>query len=85
MKTFRIKQNFGKGIVGFLYFDVEEGSTREQIRKKAYDTQFEDYEGRICGWFGGKATESPTIRVEEYSIETQKTVKEGLKFSLKWR
>ena len=84
MKTFRIKQNFGKGSLGFVYFDIED-SDIEIIRKKAYDTQIEDYQSRTPGWFGNRPKESPTIRIEEYCTETRKPLKNGIKFSFKWR
>lgn len=85
MKTFRIKQNFGDNCYGFVYFDIDENSSKEQIMNKALEFQKDSFEKRIPSWFGIKKVEKPTLRVEEYSRETKKLIGKGMKFSVKWR
>lgn len=84
MRTFQITQNWGKGTLGFIYFDVEDSSTEKEIEAKAIFEQKKDYKDRYSG-FGGKVPERPTIVVKEYCNKTHKILKGGFRFKTKWR
>lgn len=82
MKTFQVKQNFGEGCFGYIYFDMPNNCTREQIEKKAIESQKLDYKNRFSG-FSGKSMERPTIFIKEY--KNGRKPKGGIQFSCKWR
>lgn len=84
MRTFQIIQNFGQGSLGFLYLDVEENTTDDQIKKQSADLVREDYDKRFVGWTG-KALEKPTILIKEYCRETHKVLRGGQKLKTRWR
>jgi len=81
---FQITQNFGHGILGFIYFEAAENSTIEDLKIKALEAQRIDYKKRYSGW-SGKSTELPTIKVKEYDSVKNRVVYKGLKFKVKWR
>lgn len=84
MKTFQVTQNFGGGSLGFLYLDVEDNTTDDQIKKEAVDLVIQDYDKRRTGFFG-KALEKPTILIKEYCRETHKVLRGGQKLKTRWR
>lgn len=82
MKQFQIRQNFGQQIYGFEYFSMPDDATIPEIEQRAIEVQKNDYKNRFSG-MSGKSLEKPTIKVSEYF--QGKKVKEGIRFSTKWR
>lgn len=80
---FQITQDFGDRSYGYIYFEIHPDATIEQIKQKAISEQKKEYENRMPGFMGHKATERPTIQVKEY--RSGKPVKEQIRFSVRWR
>lgn len=82
MKTFQVTQNFGDSCFSYIYFDMPYSATIDEIESKAIEVQRIDFNNRFSG-FTGKQKEKPTIKISEYY--KGKKVKDGVKFSTKWR
>lgn len=86
MKRFQIKQNYGQGCYGYLYFesDIEDISELIKISIKEMEKDWRNVIQSLY-LFSGPKPSAPTIHVFEYDNETYKKVKNGISFKTKWR
>lgn len=80
---FQIKQNYGGGCGGYLYFTTDTTNI-EELKKIAVNVMNEDWRKiNPALYFTPPKPATPTIYVYEYS--NGKKVKNGISFKTKWR
>lgn len=86
MKTFQIKQNYGQGCGGYIYFesDSEDISELKKISLKEMEKDWGNVNPSLY-LFSPPKPAAPTIHVFEYDNEIHKKVKNGISFKTKWR
>lgn len=86
MKTFQIKQNYGQGCGGYIYFESDSEDISELIKISIKEME-KDWRDTYKGFylFSPPKPPAPTIHVFEYNNETHKKVKNGISFKTKWR
>lgn len=86
MKTFQIKQNYGQGCYGYLYFESETDDISE-LTKLSIKEMEKDWRNTNTSlyFFSPRKPSAPTIHIFEYDNETHKKVKNGITFKTKWR
>ena len=80
---FQIKQNYGQGCGGWIYFNAETCDV-DELKKLAVNAMNEDWNKiNPALYFSAPKPASPTIEVCEYANGNK--VKSGIRFKTKWR
>lgn len=85
--TFQVRHSFGNGSGGYDYFTANCGTTLETLKKMAIKVMSDNWKGQnsySSGLFIATPAR-PTVTVVQYDETTNKKVKDGITFKVKWR
>ena len=81
---FQIEQNYGDGCLGWLYFEAEENTSIESLKKIAVNEVIKEWDKvNSTLYFSEPDPPRPTIKVVQ--IFNNKKLKNGISFKTKWR
>jgi hypothetical protein len=86
-KKFQVEQNYGQGSKGWVYFEIDETATDQEIINKAVKAVKDDwdkqYKPKIPSILFNPQPCNPTILINEF--KDGKSVRGGIRLKTRWR